>query len=283
MEIELSALGLGGAQLPEVQINGLKDQFKLYPDQPSFTDSTPDGQTIEGTRSQTFVLIASAAGALEIPEIRVAWWDRNKKQQQYASLPAVKVDVIASAPETPTITAPATPIDSSKIDATPTAAPTHPERTNGVNPAWKWISLASLSGWLLSLVYLLFFRSTTAGKSAPYTDKRQTMDLRPLLKKIRTAAEENQAPASWQALQDYARAHWPEHPPKTREDWERRLAQPHIRTVIAQLEGHLFRNQKDAEWNGAELRNVVVTALPSAVTLDIKPAKQTVPGLYPEA
>ena len=102
MQIDITAMGLTGAQLPEVHIEAIKGQFKLYPDQPSFSN-TSDGETIKGRRTQTFVLIPSESGTLEIPAINLAWWDRKNKRQQQANLPAESIEVNAPEPGKRTI------------------------------------------------------------------------------------------------------------------------------------------------------------------------------------
>jgi len=283
MQIDLSALGLSGTQLPEVQIPGSNTRFKLYPDQPSYADKSPDGQIIEGTRSQTFVLIASEAGALEIPKIEVAWWDRQNDRQQTASLPAVTIEVIAaeSSAETPINEAPVTTTQPSESTTGSTASPISIESSNEVSSAWKWLSLASLIGWLLSIGFFVYYHRRRNGKPSPPPINQQAAKLRPLAKQIETAASGNRANDTREALQAYARVRWPERPPLTPEDWARRLVHPEAAKVIAALETDLFDKQQEPDWKGEDFCKVLLPVLSKICTENKNTRSQVVPGLYP--
>jgi hypothetical protein len=283
MQIDLTALGLSGTQLPEVQIPGSNTRFKLYPDQPSYADKSPDGQIIEGTRSQTFVLIASEAGALRIPKIEVAWWDRQNDRQQTASLPEVTIEVIVteSSAETPINEAPAANTQPSQPATGSTASSVSIESSNEVNSAWKWLSLASLGGWLLSIGYFVHYHRRHNGKSSPPPVNHQARKLGSLVKQIKTAAGGNRANDTWEALQSYARVRWPESPPLTPEDWARQLVHPQAGKVIAALETRLFDKQQESDWNGEDFCKALLPVLSKIRTENKNTRSQIVPGLYP--
>ncbi len=283
MQIDLSALGLSGTQLPEVQIPVSNTRFRLYPDQPSYADKSPDGQIIEGRRRQTFVLIASEAGALEIPKIEVAWWDRQNDRQQTASLPAVTIEVAAaeSSAETPTNEAPVANPRPSQSATGSTASSIGIESSNEVSSAWKWLSLASLSGWLLSIGYFVYYHHRRNGKPSPPPINHQATKLRPLVKLIKTAASGNRANDTREALQAYARVRWPDRPPPTPEDWARRLENPEAGQVIAALETDLFDKQQNSDWKGEDFCKVLLPVLSKIRTENKNTRSQAVPGLYP--
>jgi hypothetical protein len=283
MQINLSALGLTGAQLPEVQIKGLNKQFKLYPDQPAFADRSADGISIEGSRIQTFVLIAAEAGSLEIPKIEVAWWDRKNDRQQYASLPAVSIEVLttkAEAVNMPNNTGEITP-QKPQADAESTIQLINTARPGAVNSVWKWISLMSLSGWLMSIAWFLFYNKQDRNNSTSADRVQQTGDLRPLLKNIKTAARGNNAEQSWQALQTYARIRWPEHPPQSPDDWAGLLAHPDIERVMLELDSYLFHKSSEAPWVGESVCKVVLPMLDTGMTSVAQTPGPGVPEMYP--
>ncbi len=149
MQIDLSAQGLTGAQLPQIEIPDLNDQFKLYPDEPAFSDTSTDGITITGKRAQTFVLIASQAGILEIPKINVAWWDVKNDRQQYASLPAASIEVLAIESNIENIANDAIETRDRKRQQN-AGNPEHAVQINQSDRSdsiWKWLSLFGLGGW----------------------------------------------------------------------------------------------------------------------------------------
>jgi hypothetical protein len=282
LQIELSALGLTGVQLPEVQIEPLNDQFKLYPDQPTFTESL-DGNTVEGKRTQTFVLVPSKAGSLEIPQINVAWWDRVNDQPQQASLPAITVQVNDPGPDSEAYDLNTAVLENATTagilesnDLTSRAITFQPS-----SPVWKWLSIASLAGWLLSALYFLFIYAPHRGHAKPPAIDSGQLDLRALLKQIKTAANANQAEKTWQALQVYARVCWPKNPPQTPEDWAGRLNHPESGVVLAELDASLFRNQQTADWSGDHISTVLIPELVQTQSRVKKNAQQIVPQLYP--
>jgi hypothetical protein len=282
LQINLSALGLTGAQLPEVQVMGLNEQFKLYPDQPAFTESL-DGNTIEGKRTQMFVLIPSKAGSLEIPLINVSWWDRVNDRPQQASLPAITVQV-----NDPGTDSEAYDLNTVVLeDATTAGILESVDSTSSAimfqqsSPAWKWLSIASLAGWLLSLLYFLFIYDPHRGHPKPLAIDSEQLDLRALLKQIKTAANANQAEKTWQALQVYARNCWPKNPPQTPEDWADRLNHPESGIVLAELDASLFRNRQTADWSGDRVSTVLIPELVHAQPGVKNDAQRIVPQLYP--
>lgn len=283
MQINLSALGLTGAQLPEVQIKGLNKQFKLYPDQPAFADRSADGLSIEGSRVQTFVLIAAEAGSLEIPEIEVAWWDRKNDRQQTASLPAVSIEVLAtkSEPEKAQNNTGVIATQKPQADADNTDQLVSITQLDAVNPAWKWVSLMSLGGWLMSIAWFLFYYKKDRNNSTPTDPVQQTSDLRPLLNNIKTAARGNNAEQSWQALQAYARTRWPEHPPQSPEDWASLLAHPDIEPVMLELDSYLFHKLPGSAWSGKSVCKLVLPKLDTGMKNTSRTSTPGVPEMYP--
>jgi len=283
MQINLSALGLTGAQLPEVQIKGLNKQFKLYPDQPAFADRSADGLIIEGSRIQTFVLIAAEAGSLEIPKIEVAWWDRKNDRQQFASLPAVNIEVLAtiSEPEKTQNNTGSITTQKPQADADNTDQLASTTQSGTVNPAWKWASLISLVGWLMSVAWFLFYYKKDRDNSTPVNPVQQTSDLRSLLKNIKTAARDNNAEQSWQALQAYARTRWPEHPPQSPEDWASLLAHPDIEPVMLELDSYLFHKSPGSTWSGKSVCKLVLPKLDTGMKNTSRTSAPEVPEMYP--
>jgi len=284
MQIDFSALGLTGTQLPELQINGLSETIKVYPDQAVFNDNTTDGQTIEGHRVQTFVLIPSQSGTLEIPEIELVWWDRQNDRQQVASLPAVQIDVssLRSNAAENSASKNVTTAQKTQTDLGNSGLPTNKIQKGGVNPTWKWLSLISLGFWLLSITWFMYYRRRHLGdKSGTSASLYVTSDLRPLIKQIRASASDNQAEQTWQALQAYSRARWPTHPPHSSEDWAKRLESLDSGQAVANLDSHLFNEYSNDAWDGEHFCKVLLPKLDTSITKHSKAGDQGIPNLYP--
>ena len=145
--INIRGEGLQGAQLPPVLFPAT-DGVKFYPDQPSINDMEI-GTGLLGGRQDSAALVPTRAGELEIPEVRIPWWDIEAEELRYAVLPARKVNVAAA--ETASTTASPDPV-------AVTSADTSLAQDSTASPYWQWLALFSTVGWLCTLIWLLLRR-----------------------------------------------------------------------------------------------------------------------------
>lgn len=97
--ITMRASGLDGAVLPplgEMQVEGAN----VYPEPSEIERMFVDG-SIVGTRVEISSIVATEAGALEIPEVVIPWWNVDTDQQEFARIPAVTIEIAAVAGATP--------------------------------------------------------------------------------------------------------------------------------------------------------------------------------------
>ena len=89
--ITLVADGLDGAVLPPF---GPEEDsgIYVYPDPASIDRTYVDG-SIVGTRVETSTLVPVVAGAIEIPEISIPWWDVTSDVMKTAVIPATTIQV----------------------------------------------------------------------------------------------------------------------------------------------------------------------------------------------
>jgi hypothetical protein len=86
--VEMFAVGATGSQLPSLERQLDSPQFRVYREQTKTTEElTPDGRQLQGTRKEYFTLVPQQGGKLHIPELRIAWWNVNTGNVQYASVP----------------------------------------------------------------------------------------------------------------------------------------------------------------------------------------------------
>lgn len=93
--IRINAEGLSGAQIPAIAqpvVNGLK----YYPDQ-SQSDEKRSEQGIQGIRLESLAIMPTQSGLLELPEIRIPWWNTTTDKLEYAVLPARTLNIMAPA------------------------------------------------------------------------------------------------------------------------------------------------------------------------------------------
>lgn len=89
--IEATADGAGAAQLPEIELPAM-DGAQVFADPPQSDDGFVDGRP--RTRVlRRFSVVPSAAGPLQVPSPRIAWWDVRAGAARTASLPPLQVEV----------------------------------------------------------------------------------------------------------------------------------------------------------------------------------------------
>lgn len=88
------AKGLPAAALPPVKLTDIQN-LKVYPDQGK-TDDKLALDTMTGTRTDSFALIANQAGVIQLPDYKLAWWDTKSNQVRYAELPGKQLDISAN-------------------------------------------------------------------------------------------------------------------------------------------------------------------------------------------
>ena len=288
MQLDLDAVGLNAEQLPQINVAVAEQQFSVYPDEPIFKNES-DGRVIYGGRKQTFVLIPKQVGALTIPEIKLAWWDKHQDKQMNIILSEVGLEVLAVAGSDVQA---ATPVES---DALANGDLSNIASSNQIDivsqqansPFWKWIALASIAAWLITLAYIfVYLKSDLRGKRAdsPTDENRQTKhDLRA----IKRAAKANSAGALWQALQEHAGARWPTSTPASPQEWASKLGSDEVAAVLLELDAHLYSEASAKQWSVRPFEALVLPLLEksqkrSNVGKNRSETDRLIPALYPE-
>ncbi|QSX35484.1 protein BatD [Shewanella avicenniae] len=129
--ITLLASNADDTSLPDIKLP-LPASMKSYPEKPKRNTMARDGRTI-AQLSQTVAIVPSQAGDFTLPEIKVAWWNPHLKQQQFATLPARKIQV-----------KPAANTPAPQIDAPQT-------QTSNDSGIWPWTTALFALLWLVTL------------------------------------------------------------------------------------------------------------------------------------
>ncbi|MEO3679731.1 BatD family protein [Rheinheimera fenheensis] len=147
--ITLSAVDVAENQLPELN-QQFPDGLRLYQEQPQSKSAERNGRLV-AQKIFTSAVVANKAGELELPEVRLPWWNSQTNQLDYATLPARTLKV-AGAPQA-SVPAPASP---ATIAAGNKAVASVSTGINATSP-WAWNYLSSLLSalWLCSSVLLL--------------------------------------------------------------------------------------------------------------------------------
>src|SRR5512135_753401 len=251
--LHLSATGLTAAQLPDLsQLVQLPARMRAYPDQPKLS-SNAQGNNVVGTRDQDIAVIAGNAGHFEIPAVHLFWWDTAQNVQREIVLPARALNVLPGAGGIAVGTAP--PGQDSGPAAAPPAPPSPQEEHAPQHDRWLWTSpvfatlwLATLAAWWLSSRRNA--RPATRSDEKPSAASEAAPDLAAARKAFWQACRENNAPAARRHLLDWARAAWPQDPPRGLKALAARLADAAYGPLLNQLDRACYTS---GEWQGDAL------------------------------
>ena len=144
LTMNLQATGLSYEALPALSLPPL-DGATVYPDKPA-SGNHNDGQWIIGWRQQAFAVVPERAGTLTIPATTLKWWNVLTDRMEVAQIPARSITILpAIGGAVATLASPL---------ATSASAPALTTGATHVMPAtpWRWIALASIGLWLLSIL-----------------------------------------------------------------------------------------------------------------------------------
>jgi len=88
LALELNAVGATGSQLPSLESLLRSPDFRVYREQTLNEGKlSADGRHLEGRRTEYYTLVPRSGGKLQLPEIRLAWWNVTTGSREYAGLP----------------------------------------------------------------------------------------------------------------------------------------------------------------------------------------------------
>lgn len=175
--ITLSAVDVAENQLPELQ-QQFPSGVRLYQEQPQTKSAERNGRLI-AQKILTTAVVATDDGTLELPEIRLPWWNSKLNKLEYATLPAYKLEVQPN---------PAIQSNTPALPAAQTAQQTEGYNTK-VSP-WAWTHTSTLLAalWLLSVVaFWILWQLRPVTEHSATSDSRARFDSR----KLRLACQQN--------------------------------------------------------------------------------------------
>lgn len=88
LTLELEAQGATGDQLPSLESMLRSDDFRVYREQ-TMTDTrlASNGNTLIGKRIEYFTLVPHRSGRLQLPELRLGWWNVDTASREASSVP----------------------------------------------------------------------------------------------------------------------------------------------------------------------------------------------------
>ncbi|WP_077485024.1 BatD family protein [Rhodanobacter sp. C06] len=253
--MKLSATGLPFETLPVLSLPTLRGAT-VYPDQPA-TATANDGPWLVGSRQRAFAVVPEQAGTLTLPATTLRWFDVDTGQEQTAEIPAHSITVlpaVGAAAVPPAAGASASPASSS-APAAPGSVAAASSNAMPHDVMWRWIALASLLLWLLSvLAWWLWRRRAAQGPAMLAAGSGAAESVRRVRQAFLAAARGRDAGAQLRGLLAWAQAERPaiQHPGAL----HAALADEAQRRALAELQHRCYGAPAPAAAGGDDLAKV---------------------------
>ncbi len=244
----LRAEGLLASQLPEIRL-ALDQRFKTYPDQPEL-QYTHDVQHSSASRIQRIAIIPGHPGEFVLPAISLPWWNIETDTEELAFLPERRIRVAPSGAPAVGAAAPPSAAMPQADAAAPASAASATDTLVAETGFWRWAFLASLLLWVLNGGLLLYpwWRRRRASQRVGQAHRHR---IGSLLRAVHQHCRRQDAAGCQQALLDWARQYWPEHPPRSLAALAGRVDAETAR-CLGQLAGQLYGSAPAPCWDGGE-------------------------------
>lgn len=242
--INTEAVGLSAEQLIPLeppQINGAK----LYPDQAKLDNQVSD-QGNQAQRQDSYAIIATQAGTIELPAITVHWWDIVQGVNRTASLPK---RVIQVSPQALQNNAPA-PIQQDFNQQTSVSPPVVPLSAEA-NLFWPITSLVLLLAWLVTLFFYWRLHQQKTRPEEPVIASKT--DTAAIFKQLINALNAQQA-NSRELLISWAQEVWPQLKISALADFKHSPLSPASLEQLNALDRHLYQDPSQ-HWDGQVIAN----------------------------
>jgi hypothetical protein len=220
---------------------------RIYPDQPQGI-SRDDGEWVLGHKEFRYAIVPEQPGELELPEIRLDWWDTVTHQQRTAVLPAHRLNVL------PSETGPSAVLPPTNVVAQPDIARGVPS-DGAMMPAsalvWKIGTVAFAVLWLLTLV--LYFRRGRVKAHQSDGNGSTTPAEKELLKHFQQACQKGDASTARKDLACWVRNFAPRHLSGSMRDFGATCGDTELNAAIAELDISGFAGDSSGRWKGESL------------------------------
>lgn len=282
-----TANGLMAAQLPPIAI-AQADKIKLYQNKAEENNSK-ESSGVTGVRKETIALIPTRPGEIQLPEVRVPWWNKQQQTICYATTPAKRLVIHGS-------TAPEKRVSPPLPERTPPAPKTTNKTVSQLprrpQPLF-WILLCGGLGmaWLTTTFLLLRTRrrlsdlesrGATAAPAPTTTTVDPPVDCEEsAFKQLRRACRQNDLLLARARLMVWAKFFWPTENIRSVADLERLAPDTELPTLVAAMDNQLYgRGEPTEPWDGQFLQRTVEKIRTTARRAAKRNKKNVLPQLY---
>lgn len=263
--LTMVAEGLDGAVLPPFspdQVAGVN----LYPDPPEIDRTFVEGRIV-GTRTEQTTMVVTEAGAIELPEVSIPWWNVDTDQQEVSVVPSTRFEVAAVEGAVPSEQAVAS---QGNIEELLETVPVVDQDMIDAQAQAEFIEVDSL--WLdviIGLAFLVVFVSIYRLTIQPNHDliaayfraqrKRLADHYHPsnnegvAFKRLREACSRNDAVAIREALILWCDHYLDSRRVTSMEDILQQNQAPQLHEYVTSIQEHLFNGGKDEPFSASGL------------------------------
>ena len=297
MSVTVTANGLTGSQIPAISMESVPGQLRVY-NESTKTENFLNGNQLIGTSTQTFTLIPEKSGKLNIPAVKVDWWNIDTQSLETAQLPAQIVNVAQG-------TGKANISPSLPVANPMNAAANQPlNQVNGgvgdrslastkdISKTWLWIAFVAA---LLGALFLLWrnglmrkqkdsnaISTDTNSEPRPVEKKQDKIASNQLKQECLKACEANDAQKTANALVRWARHEWHDDIPISLLDIASQVEQGS--DAIEELYRYLYQPEVDgfnSSWSGKALASALQQGLKHKPQRKRSKEEKSLPPLYP--
>jgi hypothetical protein len=257
--IAMTAQGLLGAQLPQIELPATEG-VKLYQSKAEVQNRL-NSAGITGIRKESIALIPIRAGKVELPEIRIPWWNRKQQKVEYATIPARQLIIKASTAKTGQAITATSPLSNSGEDPIPPAALTSSPQISLLNKPLLALCAVLVLAWLMTIIMLLKSRRQVRvllGDGRLELAATNDVNESAAYRKFVHACRNNDPVRGRKTVIDWARAFFPEKQVRTTADLGRVLPDSNLPALLDEIDDILYSHGgKAADWCGKSLLETV--------------------------
>ena len=210
--ITLTVANVDKSALPDLAISWPKTA-KIYPDKPQFTNFAQQG-THFSQQVLSFAIIPNQIGELTLPALSIPWFNNKTQQQEWATLPAKIVTIVASENNPPVENN--TNKQNGETNSTSSLASNDSGQTDMQTSStsttessiWRWLTFIFAGLWLLTCVTWFFLRRGTQQISNQKVANTAKPDN--IWPQLEAALKNNDAKQSSRLLHAWFKQQWPE-------------------------------------------------------------------------
>jgi len=220
---------------------------RIYPDQPQGI-SRDNGEWVLGHKEFRYAIVPEQPGELDLPEIRLDWWDTVTQQQRTAVLPGHRVNVLPSELSTAAGMPPSTV---AAMPAVPAGVSAESAALSANAILWKTSTAAFAVLWLLTLFF--YFRRAAASAAAADSNGFTSAGEKELLIHIQQACQKGDASSARKVLAHWIRNYAPHDLRGSMRDFGAACGDTALQIAITDLDVSGFADQEAGLWKGESL------------------------------